>query len=148
MIEIFSLAEHTVSNAEITGWLRKDDHDAFIKLRDTELAIFLNGMINLHRGKREGEQQVPEKSLNNNIILQKLRIALNLRAEDIIDILELVEFPLGKSELSAFFRKPDHKHYRECKNQILRNFLAGLQHKYRPSENPTSNVWVKRNAAQ
>jgi len=134
MIEIFSHAEHNVSNSQVTGWLRKDDDDAFVKLRDTELAIFLNALINFKRGKREGEQKVPEERLNNNIIFQKLRIALNLKAEDIIDILDSVDFRLGKSELSAFFRNPDHKHFRECKDQILRNFLLGVQHKLRPEQ--------------
>jgi uncharacterized protein YehS (DUF1456 family) len=61
----------------------------------------------------------------------KLKIALNLKAEDVLGILELAEFRISKHELSAFFRKPGHKHYRECKDQILRNFLQGLQLKYR-----------------
>lgn len=134
MIEVFSLAEFNVTNAQVTGWLRKDDDDAFIKLRDTELAIFLNGLINLKRGKREGEQKVPEERLNNNMIFQKLRIAFNLKAEEIIDLLDKVDFRLSKHELSAFFRNPDHKHYRECKDQILRNFLLGVQHKLRPGD--------------
>jgi uncharacterized protein YehS (DUF1456 family) len=61
----------------------------------------------------------------------KLKIALNLKAEDVLEILELAEFRISKHELSAFFRKPGHKHYRECKDQILRNFLQGMQLKYR-----------------
>jgi len=62
----------------------------------------------------------------------KLRIVLNLKAEDILDIMQLAEFNMSKHELSAFFRKPDNKHYRECKDQILRNFILGLQRKFRP----------------
>jgi len=99
------------------------------------LAVFLNGFINLKRGKRDGPQPKPEERLNNNLIFQKLRIALNLRAEDIIDILQLVDFRLSKPELSAFFRKPDNKNYRKCKDQILRNFLLGVQSKFRPDSN-------------
>ena len=53
-------------------------------------------------------------------------------AGDILAILSLADFSMSKHELSAFFRKPGHKHYRECKDQILRNFLGGLQHKMRP----------------
>ena len=67
----------------------------------------------------------------NNIILRKLKIALDLKAEDLVDILQLADFRMSKSELSAFFRKPGHKHYRECKDQVLRNFLKGMQLKYR-----------------
>ena len=64
----------------------------------------------------------------------KLRIALNMKAEDIIETLEAADFRLSKHELSAFFRKPDNKHYRECKYQILRNFLMGVQLQLRPAD--------------
>ncbi len=64
--------------------------------------------------------------MNNNDILKKLRIALNLRDTDIIDILKLADFEISKAELSALFRKEDHKNYKECGDQILRRFLNGL----------------------
>lgn len=96
-----------------------------------ELAIFLNGLINDKRGKREGLQAKPEKRLTNNIMLRKLKIALDLKADDILAILELADFRLSKHELSAFLRKSGHKHYRECLDQVLRNFLNGVQVKYR-----------------
>ena len=98
------------------------------------MAVFLNGFINFKRGKREGAQPVPEDRLNNNMVFQKLRIALNLKAEDILDIFQLVEFRLSSHELSAFFRKPGNKNYRECRDQILRNFLLGVQYQLRPQD--------------
>jgi len=64
--------------------------------------------------------------LTNNDILKKLRVALNLRDEDIIQILKLVEFEISKSELGALFRKDDHPNYKPCGDQLLRNFLNGL----------------------
>lgn len=64
--------------------------------------------------------------MTNNDILKKLRVALQLRDDDIVHILELVDFRISKSELSAFFRKEGHPNYRECGDQILRNFLNGL----------------------
>ena len=64
--------------------------------------------------------------MTNNDIFKKLRVALKLRDDDIIDILKLVDFKIGKSELGAFFRKEDHPNYMECGDQILRNFLNGL----------------------
>lgn len=64
--------------------------------------------------------------LTNNDILKKLRVALNLRDEDIIDILTLVNFTISKSELGAMFRKEDHPNYKPCGDQLLRNFLNGL----------------------
>ncbi|MGF1707561.1 DUF1456 family protein [Enterovibrio baiacu] len=134
MVEIFAAADHAVTQEQVVNWLRKDDDAAFVKATDTELAIFLNGLINTKRGKREGAQPEPEKRLNNNMILMKLRIALNMKAEDVIETLELMDFRLSKHELSAFSRKADNKHYRECKDQILRNFLMGIQRKLRPED--------------
>ncbi|MCC6690988.1 MAG: DUF1456 family protein [Bacteroidia bacterium] len=64
--------------------------------------------------------------LTNNDILKKLRVALQLRDDDIVEILKLVDFRITKAELGAFFRKEDHPNYRECGDQILRNFLNGL----------------------
>ena len=134
MISIFALADHQVITAQITNWLKKEDEANYQSLNDIELAIFLNGLINDKRGKKEGPQHKPEKRLTNNLIFMKLKIALNLQAEDVLQIMSLAQFQMSKHELSAFFRKPTHKHYRECKDQILRNFLKGLQLKYRPNK--------------
>ena len=131
------MADATATHEQISGWLQKEEDNGFVKLSDVELAVFLNGLINFKRGKREGSQPAPEEKLNNNIIFQKLRIALNLKSEDILETLQLADFRLSKHELSAFFRKPDNKHYRECKDQILRNFLMGLQLKFRPNSEKT-----------
>lgn len=64
--------------------------------------------------------------MTNNDVLKKLRVALSLRDTDILDILKLVEFNMSKSEISAIFRKEDHPNYKECGDQLLRNFLNGL----------------------
>ena len=134
VISIFASADLEVSRNEISNWLKKDDDAEFENLPDKKLATFLNGFINDQRGKREGEQPVPESKLSNNIIFRKIKIALNLEADDVLEILSLVGFNLSNHELSALFRKKGHKHYRECKDQILRNFLQGLQLKFRVDE--------------
>jgi len=139
MIAIFGSADYQVTREQISDWLKKEEDPAYQKCSDTEFAIFLNGLINDKRGKKEGAQPAPEKRLNNNIIFVKLKIALNLKAEDILEILALANFPIGKHELSAFFRKPGHKHYRECQDQILRNFLKGAQVKYRAETSSLSD---------
>ncbi len=64
--------------------------------------------------------------LNNNDIFKKLRVAHKLRDDDIVKILELVDFNVTKSELGALFRNENHPKYVECGDQILRNFLNGL----------------------
>jgi uncharacterized protein YehS (DUF1456 family) len=130
VIELFALADLPVTRAQISDWLKKDDDPAFKNMEDFQLAVFLNGLINDKRGKKVGEQPVPEKRLNNNIIFRKLKIALNFKDDDILDIIELAGLRISKHELSAFFRNPNQPQYRPCNDQILRNFLKGLQIKY------------------
>jgi hypothetical protein len=75
--------------------------------------------------------------MTNNDILKKLRVALMLRDDQIVEILELVDFRISKSELGAFFRAEDHENYMECGDQVLRNFLNGLViHLRGTKENP------------
>lgn len=131
MMAIFAHAEHPVTRAQISDWLKKEDDPAYQNLSDRMLAIFLNGLIIEKRGKKDGPQADIEKRLNNNKIFMKLKISLNLKAEEVLEILALADFKFSKHELSALFRKPGHKHYRECKDQVLRQFLNGLQLKFR-----------------
>lgn len=131
MIELFKHSEVEVTRQHISEWLKKDDDSDCVRCTDNEMATFLNGLIIEKRGKQEGPQPVAEHQINNNIMLRKLKIALNCQADEMLDILNLSDFRLSKHELSAFFRKPEHRHYRECKDQVLRNFLTGLQEKIR-----------------
>lgn len=131
MIALFGLADLPVTREQISAWLKKEGDPAGEACSDTELATFLNGLIVDKRGKKEGPQPVAERRLNNNIIFRKLKIALNLQAEEILEIMVLTKVKISKHELSAFFRAPGHNHYRDCNDQMLRNFLKGLQLKYR-----------------
>jgi len=132
MMELLSHDEHTVTREQMSNWLKKEDDPVYEEIKDVQLAIFLNNLIDENRGKKEGAKPQLEKHLTNNIILRKLKIALNLKDEDILEIMQLAEFTISKHELSALFRKKGHKHHRVCKDQILRNFLKGMQSKYRP----------------
>ncbi|REL35467.1 DUF1456 family protein [Thalassotalea euphylliae] len=133
--DIFALADVGVTTEQVVNWLRKDDDKDQVNLSDQKLAGFLNGWVVKNRGKKDGKTPVNEKQLSNNLILTKIKIALSLKAEDILALLKSVDFNLGKAELSAFFRKPDHKHFRQCKDQILRNLLTAIQQKQRPIKN-------------
>ncbi|MDX1392312.1 MAG: DUF1456 family protein [Rheinheimera sp.] len=133
VIAIFGLTGVSVTKEQVASWLKKDDDDGFTSIGDELMAGFLNGLIIQRRGAKDGEIPQAEKRLNHNIILRKLKIAFDLKDDDIIALLQSAEFRIGKSELSAFFRRPDHKHYRECQDQVLRYFLRGLQLKLRPA---------------
>lgn len=131
MINIFKLGDLEVSRDVLVNWLKKEEDEGFQSLHDIKLATFLNGLIVKNRGRRDGEQQKPEKTLTNNLILKKLKIALSLRDDDIIDILKLAGLNASSHEISAFFRNPNQPQYRLCKDQMLRNFVHGLQIKLR-----------------
>jgi uncharacterized protein YehS (DUF1456 family) len=143
MIEIFALADIEVRRGHIVSWLLKEDEHSYQECNDKMLALFLNGFINMRRGKKKGLQPEPEYSLTNNLILQKLKIALKLQSEDILAILALADFELSAAELSSFFRKPGHRNYRVCKDQVLRNFLMGLQIKQRNNDKGEEKIKEK-----
>lgn len=131
MLKIFKSAEKEVSIEQLSNWLKKDEDENFEGIYDKDLASFLNGFINEKRGKKDGMQMKPEKTLTNNIILRKIKIALNFKDIDVLELLDLAGITFSKHELSAFFRKAGHKQYRMCKDQFLRNFLYGMELKYR-----------------
>lgn len=136
MIALFALGGATVTREQVSAWLKRDDDPAFDACPDVALATFLNGLITHRRGAREGPKPAPEQRLTNNLILRKLRIALELRDDGVLALLRLAGLSFSRHELSALFRKPGHKHYRVCQDQVLRNFLQGMQRKYRPDPTP------------
>ncbi|MGL4251788.1 MAG: DUF1456 family protein [Aeromonas sp.] len=138
MVEMFAKGNLTINHAQLHGWLMKEADEGEVQeagyapCPDSVLSQFLDGLIATRRGVREdAPPQVIPNRINNNLILRKLRIALNFKEEDMLATLKLANFNLSKSELSALFRARDHKHYQDCGDQILRNFLLGLTTKYR-----------------
>ncbi|MGL6538113.1 DUF1456 family protein [Aeromonas hydrophila] len=138
MVDMFAKGNLTVTHAQLHSWLIKEAEEGevqeagFAACPDSALSQFLDGFILVRRGAREdAPAQVIPNRINNNMILRKLRIGLNFKEEDMLGTLKLAHFNLSKSELSALFRSRDHKHYQDCGDQILRNFLIGLTAKYR-----------------
>jgi uncharacterized protein YehS (DUF1456 family) len=134
MIEIFKLADHEIEQSNLTGLLKKEDEEGFVNCSDNVLGYFLDGLILHKRGRKEikpGETRKSDSRLTNNTILKKLRIALELKEDDMLGILKLANVDISKSELTALFRKEGHKNYKECGDQFLRKFLKGLSIRYR-----------------
>jgi len=134
MIEIFKLAEYKIVRSDLIDLLKKEEEEGFVTCSDEVMELFLDGLIIHKRGKSEmmpGHVQKQESTLTNNGILKKLRIALKFREDDMLSTLKLAGMSLSKSELSALFRKEGQRHYKECGDQILRNFLKGLTTRYR-----------------
>ena len=127
MIEIFALSDYAITRDDLLDLLKKDDEEGFASLDNRRMNLFLDGLIIHKRGKQENPvAKTPDISLDNNSILKKLRIALAFKEDDMLNTLKLADFQLSKGELSAFFRQKDHKHFRKCGDQVLRNFIQGL----------------------
>jgi len=134
MVEIFKLSDHEIKQSDLTGLLKKEDEEGFVNCSDDVLRYFLDGLILHKRGRKEikpGETRKPDLRLTNNTILKKLRIALELKEDNMLGILKLADVDISKSELTALFRKEGHKNYKECGEQFLRKFLKGLSIRYR-----------------
>jgi uncharacterized protein YehS (DUF1456 family) len=134
MIEIFKLADHDIGQVILSGLLKKEDEEGFVNCGDSVLGYFLDGLILHKRGRKEvkpGETRRPDSRLTNNSILKKLRIAFELKEDDMLAVLKLADVDISKCELSALFRKEGHKNYKECGDQFLRKFLKGLSFRFR-----------------
>lgn len=126
---ICKLADLEVDSADITNFLRGEEDEGYLECPDEVMLRFLDGMVIHKRGKNENTASVeatPEKRMTNNIVLKKLRIAFELKEEDMHAIFAKADYQISKPELSALFRKKGHNNYRACGDQILRYFLKGL----------------------
>lgn len=132
LVNIIKLSDYDIERQAVADLLKKEDEAGYVQCSDEVITAFLDGLIIHRRGKAEPrpEAAVPLKKkdmrLTNNTVLKKLRIAFELREEDLHTILQQAGFEVSKPELSALFRKKGHKNYRDCGDQILRNFLKGL----------------------
>lgn len=143
MAEIFKLGGVEVSVPEVIQILTKydedDENNDQIKCSNSMLDSFLNGLIIFKRGKQEpkpGQPNTPEpSSMNhenvNNLLLKKVKIAMSLTTEDMLDLFGDAGITVTKGELGALLRKEGHKNYMECGDKFVRNFLKGLAIKYR-----------------
>lgn len=135
VIEIIKIGGMDVSLEDLLTYLDKkeEDEEGFVRCPDDVMAHFLDGLVIFKRGKDESRPPQPiETPVTNNIILKKLRVAFELKEDDMHAILKAAGFPVSKPELSALFRKFGHTNYRPCGDQLLRNFLKGLTLRVRP----------------
>jgi len=127
--EICALAGYDVGPVEVLNLLKKEDEKGFVVCDDTVMAAFLDGLITSRRGHRDappGAPQAVEGLLNNNLILRKLRIALELNDADMLAVFRQAGVSISKAELSALFRGVGQRNFKECGDQLLRNFVRGL----------------------
>lgn len=142
MVEIFELGGVNVTKDDVRMMLQRIDEDeygeeivpeGYIRVNNAMMEQFLNGMVTFKRGKRPGETGAPPLTGEtvNNQLLKKVKIALSLTSEDMLEIFDLAGVRVSKGELGAILRKEGHKNYRECGDKFARNFLKGLALKFR-----------------
>jgi uncharacterized protein YehS (DUF1456 family) len=135
--QCFVLGQLPLTQERISDLLRKDTDADFLECSDHALAAFLDGLISLRRGPRPSKagDSAPAVAnagnrqplgLSNNDVLKKLRIALELQEQDIIQIMARAGVVVSASEMGALFRQPGHRNYKVCGDQFLRQFLTGL----------------------
>jgi len=118
------------SDYNLSAYLLDEDDDGFEPCPDVVVNHLLEAMRIHFRGLREGESlplQIPTGAQDNNTILKKIRIALNLQAEELDDIFETAGLSFSRHEISAMFRKPGHKHFKKCTDEMLMALLQGLR---------------------
>jgi len=134
MLEIFRTSGHEIDQETLIDLLKKEEEEGCRECSNSLLEDFFDGLITLKRGQREGapvEQAKTGSERVNNIILRKLRIALEMKDDEMIEVMKLAGVTVTKSELGALFRSRGHKNYKECGDQFLRSFLTGLTNRYR-----------------
>jgi uncharacterized protein YehS (DUF1456 family) len=126
MIEIFAHKGPILTPAQLLAVMAREDEEGHELCSDELLSGFLDGLILDRRGPGPSKAPPPPETLTNNMILKKLRIAMTLHEDDMLRLLTAGGQQVSRGELTALFRKPKHKHYRECGDQLLRNFIKGL----------------------
>jgi uncharacterized protein YehS (DUF1456 family) len=127
LAEIIRLSGKEVGPETLDALLKKEDEEGFVACDDELMAHFLDGLVYFKRGKDDSRPAQPfELPMTNNMVLKKLRVAFELKEDDMHAIMQSVDCPVSKPEMSALFRKFGHSNYRTCGDQFLRNFLKGL----------------------
>ncbi len=123
---IYELAHYPKTKDEIRALLQDERSKKFQEATYEDLGLFLDGLIIKKRGEMSNSLE-EELALDNNLILKKLRVALNLKTHELVMIFALNDTTLSPSQINALFRKEGHKNYRLCSDKMLFDFLSGLE---------------------
>lgn len=121
-----SRAGYEIRPADVKRLLRREEEEGFEPCDSRVIEAFLDGLIIERRGPRDGGSAAPAAVLTNNIVIRKLRIALELDETGMLAVFRSAGTAVSRAELSALFRGAGQRNYKECGDQLLRNFLRGL----------------------
>ncbi|MDP4644023.1 MAG: DUF1456 family protein [Opitutales bacterium] len=127
VVELIKAGGVEISVLEVVDLLKNEEDEGYAVCPVKTIHAFLDGLILERRGPNDGPaKKISTSSIDNNVILRKLRIAFEMRDTDVVETMKSAGFLVSKSEITALFRAPTHRHFMECGDQFLRNFLRGL----------------------
>ena len=130
IIEAYRLEEYDMDASHLKNLLKRRKDKSMVECSYEELGVFLDGLVSLKRGKSIKRKNDTVVELTNNLILKKLRVALELKEAEIEIIFALVDIELTKQQLSSLFRREDNKNFKLCSDELLFSFLDGLDEFY------------------
>lgn len=130
MLEAYELANHKMETTHLDSLLKRYQDKGYKLCSYEELGVFLDGLVTLKRGPSPKKSNDEVVELTNNLILKKLRIALELKEAETEIIFSLADVELSKQQLASLFRKEGHKNFKECSDKLLIAFLDGLDEFY------------------
>ncbi len=130
MLEAYELADHKMEATHLDSLLKRYQDKGYKLCSYEELGVFLDGLVTLKRGPSPKKSNDEVVELTNNLILKKLRIALELKEAETEIIFSLADVELSKQQLASLFRKEGHKNFKECSDKLLIAFLDGLDEFY------------------
>ena len=125
LVDIVRLGGGHITMEQASAFLRQETEPGYQLCSDLVMGQFLDGLIVYRRGPSDAKRP-PDPVVSNNVVLKKLRVAFELREDDLIAMMGAAGFNVSRPELSALFRAPGHLNYRPCGDQFLRNFLKSL----------------------
>lgn len=127
LLELLDDVTPATNLATLQCYLANVDEANFVPMTDELMIGLLDNFVVSRRGPNPNPVAETPLPLTNNAILKKLRVAFNLQEIDLIEVLAAVECRISKQALRALFRKASHSNYHACDDQLLRQFLAGLE---------------------
>ena len=131
ILKAYELEAYNMDKTHLDALLKRRQEKGSKLCSYEELGVFLDGLVTLKRGPSPKKADTSESvELTNNLILKKLRIALELKEAETEIIFSLGEAELSKQQLASLFRKEGHKNFKECSNELLMAFLNGMDEFY------------------
>ena len=135
LIEAYSLVDYSMKNERLENILKRRQDQGYEEANYEELGIFLDGLVLLKRGASDRVSTIEEAvALSNNLIMKKLRVALELKEAELVIVFALAEITLTKRQIGALFRKEGTKNFKYASDELLMAFIEGLDEFYYDGE--------------